>query len=212
MPKLVPYGENGVTNQLLAAFVHNSGVYGEFVANIHWHIVGKTDAKTSLGQHMQTVVQQMGLGRRKGKGEPDGVIIGNRYVIIIETKMGNPSALVYTNKKEILSNYVRMGREIAGKKWDAPKSYGGNRFLDETVVEPLRRISNNRWYLLFITDGEWAKVNKKLSLIITDLIANNPGLTERHVGWIGLRDIRAIADKYKLTDLQNALKANGKYS
>jgi len=212
MPKLIPYGENGVTNQLLAAFAYNDAVYADFISRIRWGLNGETGGKATLSKNIRAIVQQMGLGRRKGKGEPDGVIIGNSYVIIIETKMGGPKELVRENKKEILSNYVRLGNDMAKKSWIPPGSYRKNQFLVKNIIEPTEKISNNRWYLLFITDGEWDKDKTQIASIEKELIQKNHHLTENHIGWIGLDSVRAIADKHKLADLVNALKANGKYN
>lgn len=210
MPTLIPYGENGVTNKLLESFITERNVYREFIARVHWGDEGKQHQKTTLGKSIKVIVQQMGLGRMKGKGEPDGVIIGNGYVILLETKMDRISALVRKNKKEILNNYIALGTKIANKDWSPPKSYVKNAYLTKHIIEPCQRVSNKHWYLLFITDGSWEENRKKHAEILAELITNN-STSKHHFGWIGLDSVRSLSKKHKLTGLQNALKANGKW-
>lgn len=209
MPELIPYGENGVTNKLLEAFVSDAAVYKDFIAQIRWHQNGLTGKKKKLSNKINLVIEQMGLGRQKGGGEPDGVIAGKDFVILLETKMNGINSLL-GKKKGILDNYVKIAQKMLQPGWH-PLSYEKNSYLREKVVGGITP-KKHLWYLVFITDGNWE--DGKTPGIYADIVSQLKGdnkTSENHFGWIGLHTIKEIAQNHNCETLETALRANGKW-
>ncbi len=208
MTKLIAYGENGVTNKLLESFIEDRENFKRFIKGIYWGGTLQKEKRPDLAEGLESVIEQPSFGRSKGKGEPDGLIVG-KNIILLETKLNKINVFYsgdgkkITKKSEILKNYIDICRGLFSKRW-FPKNYKGNKFIIENIINKVRK-TYNKWYLVLLTDGTWEE-SKKLFVDLVTGLKKSKNISEKHVGWVSLDVVKTI----NYEPLRDALKVNGK--